>query len=295
MQIYCYPRRHSWSRLQRTPEDIHRLFEKIAADTDTGDLVIALYLRSNPRWLGGTAYVRQWVEADHFFARAGKWRLEAGLPCPDTLPPRFKLIRLLLPDDAEYPLHEKDRYGWQHHYDSFSDHLAFYFAHELHHYRRYHLNFHPGEGEHSANAWALERCQRLGFAVTGCRLQQPRRSKRRRKATSFWELFNPVDFVALEKAHQLWSNQLSLAGLALRLSKQEKNQYIEAKLRHNLAVRKLAPGMGVRITFDPQRRYGGQQARVVRSLRSPSLRIVIETKDGRVWRWPLSWLSALPE
>ncbi len=296
MQVYYFARRDSFSRLGMKPEDFRRTFEILAADTDTRDLVVALYLRSSPRWLGGTAYVRQWVTPGRFLARSGKWRLVDAKAQPSDLPARFKLIRLLLPDNAAYPLDEKDRYGWRHHYKAFSDHLAFYFAHELHHFRRYHLNFHPGEGEHSANAWAVARCQHDGFAVRSQRAAPlPRRKPRARQTPTFWQLFNPADFFAGERAHALWNDSLKRAGLALRLSKKDKARYVAEKCQAGLRLYERTPGTLVRITFDPGRRYDGQRARIVRRLRQPSVRLLIETPDGKQWRWPLSWLAAEDE
>ena len=295
MRIYYFPQSGSWHRLGASPEELQRILERIAADTDTADLVVAVHLVRHSRWSGGTAYVRQWLQPSSFYAKRGRWRLEEAWSAPAELPARYKLIRLLVPDNGSaYPLTETDRYGWQHIFSSSKDHLAFFFAHELHHFRRYHLSLHAGEGEHSANAWAAEHCQRLGFTVKSTRLRRRKKTKRGRAQPGFWQVMNPADFLPAAHAGTLWKKGGMLVHLAARLGCRNQEQYVQAKLRHIQQLGKSSPGARVWITFDPQRKYLHAPARLVRQLRRPSLRVVIETEDGRIWRWPMAWLSSEP-
>jgi hypothetical protein len=295
MQVYFFPQNHSWQRLGASARDLQKVLERLAVETDTADLVVAVHLVRRSSWSGGTAYVRQWVRPAAFYARRGKWRLADSWQVPAELPERFKLIRLLLPDDgAAYPLTELDRYGWQHRFGRFSDHLAFFFAHELHHFRRFHLDLHPGEGEHSANAWAEAHCRNLGFAVESMRMPRKRAKKMGRSGPTFWQVLNPVDFLPAAQASLLWRGSSTLLGMAARLGCRDKKKYIADKMLHIQHFGQTAPGAQIWVTFDPNRRYLHKPVRLVRLLRRPSLRAVIETEDGKIWRWPIAWLSLDP-
>jgi len=224
------------------------ILEKVASSSDTSELVTALYLTRGHRHNRGTAFVRKWMTPSNFITTRGKWSLTHQWDLPENLPEKFKLIRIRL--DSEYYLYPKkelDTYGWLFEYETFYDHLAVLFAHELHHFRRYHLNLHPGEGEHAANRWALIRAQNLGFRVEGKR--QPPRKKRTPIRHRIRTLFDPF-----------------------------------AEYRH------LKPGDKITITRDPRKIYLNQSAILVRPVRSNSKRVVIQTGDGKIWRWPMAWV-----
>lgn len=291
MRLYIFPQRDSWRRLGAGAGEVREVLELVAAQTDTSDLVVALHLVRRSAWSGGTAYVRQWVRPAMFQARRGKWRLAGAMALPEPLPERFKLIRLLLADDgAAYPRQEVDLYGWHHRFGRFRDHLAFYFAHELHHYRRYHLGLHPREGEHSANAWAVAQCRAHGFAVESLRPAPKRKRSRRRRSPTFWQVLNPADFWPVAQALRLWRGR-TLLEMAATLACRDRDRYVAGQLQHIQRLRQMPPGAPLVITFDPERRYAGQPAALVRVLRPPSLRALITTADGKNWRWPLVWLS----
>ena len=59
--------------------------------------------------------------------------------------------------------------------------------------------------------------------------------------------------------------------------------------------RTLRPGQRVQILSDPNGRYQSGIAEVVRPLRSNAKRLVIQTHDGKVWRWPVNWLKPISE
>lgn len=167
-----------------TRAEVQELVEKIAVGTDTQDLVVSIYFLKSGRWSGGCAYVRQWLSPKQFRTRRGHWRFTQDFPLPDDLPEKFKLIRLLPTkmNMHEFPGQLIDGYGWQFHFERLIDRLALLFAHELHHFRRFHLNLHPGEGEQSANRWALEQVQNLGYQVSGKMVVQRHVFRKKRRA-----------------------------------------------------------------------------------------------------------------
>jgi len=228
-------------------KDIFHTLEKVAQNTNTEDLVVAIFLTSENDKYRGTAYVRKWMVPEDFIAVRGKWSFIQKWDLPKDLPDRYKLIRLSLnANQNNYPKNEIDVYGWQFSYDTFLDHIALLFSHELHHFRRYHLNLHPREGEQSANKWALSHVQNLGFHVSGKRL--PNRKFRARLTV----YYKPNPFIKF---------------------------------------RKLTQGSKLVITHDPKNRYLYQTAILIRPVRSNSKRVVIETNDGKKWRWPMQWVK----
>jgi hypothetical protein len=159
---------------------------------------------------------------------------------------RFPTISQML---LSLSLCQIDRYGWKLTYPSLLDHIAFLFAHELHHYRRFHLGLHKREGENLANKWALERVQQLNFEVDGIKLLPP---KKKKKPASFFSsnIFDPYK-----------------------------------------KFRVLTAGNRLLIKYDPKGNYLNQIVTVVRPLRKNSRRVVVETADGKQWRWPLEWIT----
>lgn len=287
MIINIFAKEKSISRLRLADHEIKDILEHVSQGTDTRDLVIAFYIAAKSRWTGGTAYVRNWLTPSQFLARHGKWKLPALESAPIEIPQNYKLIRLLLRDDPEiYPLDECDRYHWQHHYDSYGDHLAFLFAHELHHYRRYHLSMHDREGEHRANRWALNHVRSLGYKVSSQRLPARRRGRRRKVGLN--SVINPHDFVIKDT---VWSWPSIVKRLALSLSQKATQNYIADKVAHFEKIRRLPKGSRLLVTFDPSGKYLHQHVTLVRVLRRNSIRTVVRTKDGKVWRWPMAWLT----
>ncbi len=253
-------------------QQIAATLDRIAAGTNTDNLVVCVYFNHINTWNGGVTLAQNWITSEKLHPQRGKWRSFARYPVPQDVPPKFKLIRLLLiENDHLYPLTQNDIYNWIHTYSTFQDHLAFLFAHELHHFRRYHLNLHPGEGEQSANKWALDHIGSLGFRVKSVQQRRKRRTKKKRPVP-FAKLFNPSDL----KPGQL-------------LFRKEK--YIQDKLLLVEKLRAQPPGTRVRITYDPKKKYTGQLARIEKALNRNSYRIVIKTSDGKMWRWPMAWLD----
>ncbi|MBN2202499.1 hypothetical protein JW777_11130 [bacterium] len=254
MRVFQFASARTWSRSALTPHDINRVLERVAEGTDTGNLVVSLYLLPGIHASRGTAYVHRWMTPDDFTTGRGNWNCTLRFGAPDSLPDRFKLIRMRLdPDPATYPRDERDGYRWLFRYGAFHDHLATLFGHELHHFRRHHLGMHPRAGEHAANRWALEQAVRLGYDVRG----KPGPPARRRPVSQLSGLF---------------------AG-----RRKKTDPYA--------ALRRLKAGERIRIDRDPRNRYAGEPAELVRPVRSNAKRMVIRTRDGMIWRWPLAWVG----
>ena len=237
-------------QLQITQDRLNGILAQLSAATDTTDLVVAVYLLRNHQLSGGVAIVQQSISPTQFVAKRGKWVFTKHFSVPTDLPEKFKLIRMKFNlAESIYPLQQIDQYGWEWHYHSFVDHFAFLFVHELHHFRRYHLGFHPREGEHSANRWALALLQNSGYNIQGQKVIFSR--KRKKSVRTFFQ-------------------------------KMQSDRYQKFRF--------LQTGDTILIKYDPRGRYENELAEVIRPLRKNSKRVVIETSDGKKWRWPLEWI-----
>ncbi len=173
MKVYLFAEPGALRTLESSEQEVPEVLSAVARGTPTEELVICVYLlRRNKSWRG--VYYRLWQNPDSFRARRGHWIISTRFETPTDLPERYRLIRVLIGARLTYPMRARDRSGFEHTYQSFRDHLADLFAHELHHYRRYHLGLHPREGEAGANRWALKRVQSLNFAVEGRRIPRPK-------------------------------------------------------------------------------------------------------------------------
>jgi hypothetical protein len=247
MQLIIQGESKQLKRLYLSHEQIDHLFSRIADSTDTSQLVIALYFMTGIREVRGI-YLRNWNTPNTFRSSRGKWAFTQSFSLPDHLPAQFRLIRMRVDGISKFPRQDRDAYGWLFTYQRLEDHLATLFAHELHHFRRYHLNLHHREAEQGANRWALSHVSALGFQVTGENIRPRRRSPMKRRV---W--FATTD------------------------------PYKEFRL--------LKTGDEVIIRKDPKYRYINQKVRLIRPIRRNSKRMVIETPDGKQWRWPINWLS----
>jgi hypothetical protein len=247
MQLIIQGEPKQLKRLYLSHVQIDHLFSRIADSTDTSQLVIALYFMTGIREARGI-YLRDWNTPNSFRSSRGKWAFTRSFSLPDHLPAQFRLIRMRVDGLSKFPRQDRDAYGWLFTYQRLEDHLATLFAHELHHFRRYHLNLHPREAEQGANRWALSHVSALGFQVSGKKVQPRRRSPMKRRV---W--FATTD------------------------------PYKEFRL--------LKTGDEVIIRKDPKYKYINQKVKLIRPIRRNSKRMVIETPDGKQWRWPINWLS----
>jgi len=241
-----------WRRAFNFDESkLKNIFYQIADGSNTRDLIVANYFLNRNSWSGGVAYARDWLVPKQFVTHRGRWKFTQQFGIPNDIPDSFKLIRLQFGiKGLKYPLCQIDRYGWKLTYSSFIDHLAFLFAHELHHFRRYHLGFHDREGENLANKWALAQIQQLNFKVAGAKLIQPKNKKKYARFSFSNTIFDPFK-----------------------------------------KFRSLNAGDKLVIKYDSKGHYQNQFATVIRPIRKNSKRIVIETPDGKQWRWPLEWIA----
>ena len=275
---------------------INMVLDATAQSTDTRDLVVAVYLlKIGHEWRGQA--IRKWLTPKEFCPRRGKWRVGECFGTPPGLPARFKMIRMMFRMSGAYPKDEANCHGWRLRFKSLEEHVAYLFAHELHHFRRYHLGLHPGEGEQSATKWALQRADEMGYHVEARQVRRGRRRKAKEKKISAHTNRNPQ----LLRRVQLSASHLSLADLkALHIWIQQRAATLEDQdntgelARHFEKLRSLPDGALVRIRRgDKPDQYEGQTAIKVRTLRRNSCRMVITTPDGKVWRWPMQWLEVV--
>lgn len=253
MKVFYFSDVDWQKQLNCTHNDLMTVFKNITAQTDTSGLIIAVYFLGRISGSGGIAYVQKWLSQKQFVSTRGRWKFTQKFPLHQTLPERFKLIRLYFGvKHLRYPLSMQDIYGWQLRHHSFLDHLAFLLAHELHHFRRHHLGLHQREGENSANKWALNWVIENNYHVS----EKKRRTK---KNKSFVESF--------------FKSQIALN-------------------RHD-KFKNLKSGDKLCINYDPKGRYENQQASLVRPARKNAKRLVIETSDGKSWRWPMDWIEII--
>jgi hypothetical protein len=266
----------------------------ISLGTDTSGLVVAAYLlRRRDCW---QAHAHTGLLQPRQFRRVGKgWQFVERFPSPPNLPTSFPLIRMAFGMKAKYPMTVRDVYDWQFECEGFKDHLAYTFAHELHHYRRYHLGLHPRGGEQAACKWALERAADAGFQVAGMRLASTRK-RAEPKSVKLPKESNPdvLKRVKLAASHLSQEDLKELgrwAGERLTVAARPPRKP-SPKNAHAEALRALPAGAQVIITRDSGRKlYQGQTAIKVRDLRRPSRRMAIRTPDGKEWHWPLQWLE----
>ncbi|MFA5140249.1 MAG: hypothetical protein WC728_13540 [Elusimicrobiota bacterium] len=161
MKVYIF--RYRVAYRPEFQQNLLASLDKIAETTETKDLVVAVYLTRGKQWAGHL--LRQPMTSARFARRRGRWAFTQGFQTPADLPEKFALIRLKLGMQAGSKRFA-DSYGWSYRCGGFYfDGVANLFAHELHHFRRWHLGLHPRESEHSANKWALARAREAGFQV----------------------------------------------------------------------------------------------------------------------------------
>lgn len=250
MKTYIYCAQNS--RIDQNK--IRNCLSGVADSTDTSALVVSLYLMPGVNKIRGTAYAGRFLSRDKFTTGRGKWAFTGNFGIPADLPRLYKLIRLRIDSTlGRYPYIEKDIYGWKFLFPSFYDHLATLFAHELHHFRRYHLDLHPGKGEQSANKWAVQHIKTLGYEVSA-------KKTVKRKNKGFGSIIKKFPIL---------------------------DPYSD--------FRRLNTGDRVKIKHDPFKKYINQTAKILRPIRTNSKRMVIETNDGKSWRWPLEWIERMKD
>jgi len=297
MRVHVFASSGAVRRSSNIQTRILHILDALAHDTNTQGLIVAVYLLRRRDFWQAHAYTDTVTPAA--FIRTGKeWAFVQRFQIPPGLPERFQLIRMAFGMLAPYPRTLTDVYDWELRCDRFEDLLAYTFAHELHHFRRYHLGLHPGEGEQSACRWALETAAKAGFSAQGTRLR-PRRKRRKRTRK---EVHLPADMnPGLLRRIKLSASHLSLEDLR-DLNKWIRDRMAAATRRpersrlaqHFERLRSLPQGAELLIIRDNGRgAYLGRTAVKVRNLRRNSYRLSVRTPDGKEWHWPMQWLKSL--
>lgn len=294
MKIYVFSDRKITAKKGYDEEQITDTLGKLAKTTNTDDLVVAIYLHQNDSTWRGASYKGWFAPSDFHRYTKRKWALTRSFEMPKDLPQKYKLIRMQFGVRNSYPQTLTDFYGWRARYRSFIHHLANMFAHELHHFRRYHLGLHPGEGEQSACKWALEQVNKVGFKVTGERIPKRKPKNTRKKDISVPQKDNPE----LLKRVKIAASRLShgdLTDLASWIAKRkqayEQQEGQAKKKKHYEKLRMLPKGTKVRIKYDDSDKYTGQIATKIETLKRNSIRMKIRTNDEQIWRWPMYFLE----
>lgn len=165
LRVIAYSSSAAYRALGTDMMRVEGTIRRIAEGTDTSGLVVLVHLsRRTARW-GGVFYSSD-VSLEALRKLRGPWREVHGDGVPPGLPSSFPLIEVSIgAKRASYPLADDNRNGFRIECASFHDHLAYIFAHELHHYRRYKLGMHHREGEKSADKWAVVRARTAGYFV----------------------------------------------------------------------------------------------------------------------------------
>ena len=174
MQLHVFTSRGVVRRADGVEALVHGVVETLVAKTDTRELVVAAYLLGHKDCWHAEATTRQVTR--RVFARGGRhWRFVERFAVPPGLPRRFHLIRMAFGMRARYPMTVHDVYDWELRCERFEDLLAYTFAHELHHFRKYALDLHPREGEQAACRYALTVAPAAGYDVRGRRVKTPKK------------------------------------------------------------------------------------------------------------------------
>lgn len=293
MQVEVFTAKARLTRRVGGVDAIRNCIGRIADDTDTSDLVVGVYLLENGKtWQG--MLDRHKRKPQDFTKGGGRWACAREFGVPDGLPEHYALIRLIYGLDVRYPCERQCRYGWRYEFPRFRDDLAFMAAHELHHFRRHHLGFHPREGEQSAICWGINRMREVGFKMDARRSLtgwQCCSSARRRKLPTgpnlnlLRKIMQMAGHLAYEDldALRLWATARSI-----RAHKDWKGY---TPTPHTEALRSFPDSSILRISsLARQDSYAGQKAKKVRNLQA-SPRMEVQTADGKHWRYPMCWLE----
>jgi len=297
MRAYIFAEKSALTRTGCDETEIVRIMDDLAVDTDTTDLVVALYLFSRQTVWEAHATGEQ-IGREKFTPGRGFWRFATHFGTPEDLPDRFYLVRIALGLRTRYPATETDCYGWEMTFEAFRDHLAYTFAHELHHFRRDNHGLHHREGEHSAVRWALDRVRRAGYYVSGLRLPVRKRRRPKRRVLRLPSELRPdlLRRLKLSASHLCAADLRELDRWIRRRLAAVARQGREGRLEAHYAMLKGLPaGTAMRIRKDDDDDgYAGQIAVKVRNLKRGSPRMLVRTADGQEWHWPMEWLEPAP-
>ena len=183
MRVITYASESALRSVSMDRSRVEGVLRRTAETTDTtGLLVLTAVSSQNAGW--GGSFCTQEVTPKRLGRMKGVWRDAHASGIPPGLPDSFRLIEMRIGvRAAKYPRVEYNRNGFKLWFSDFSCHLAYLFAHELHHFRRYSLGMHPREGEKSADRWAVARTEELGYSIemTPFKRRKSRRGRARRR------------------------------------------------------------------------------------------------------------------
>ena len=294
MKIYLFADPGISPKWQERQQGVPAVLEKIGEGTDTRELVIAVYfLNGTAIWLAH-AFTGD-LTSGNFVRRRGKWAFTRKFGTPSDLLAQYSLVRMAFGTSARYPRTTTDRHGWKLRCESFEAHLAYVFAHELHHFRRHHLGYHSGEGEQGACRWGLERAKEAGYQVDGRRVKPL--PKRRAKKVSAPAGKNPqlLKQLKLSASHLCFEDlQLLYIWAAQRIMDLKDQQSRQELEEHFEKLRQLPPGVKLKVLRNDVRPgRPGETVQKVRNLRRNSPRMQVRASDGKIWHWPMQWLEAM--
>lgn len=277
----------------RFPADteLRRVLEAVAQDTDVQSLGVDIYLLPDSGiWRGDCRQPRHRAAPE---GRPGGEQPAAEVPQPgNTLAEPD--IRIILGDKWLSGGEITTRYGMHLKCQDFLDGLAFLFAHELHHYRRHHLGLHPGEGEVSADRWALERVQQVGFNVQGQRVAVTGRKRRPGVAANDAQVAQQM--MMLQQYARMSPQEVS--DEARKMDQQAPGRNI-AKALHYERLRQLPDNALLRICHAGSAvndaAFKGQIVRKVRTPKRGSYRMPVRLANGREYYWPMEWLEPVDD
>ncbi|MBL7222952.1 MAG: hypothetical protein ISS72_03780 [Candidatus Brocadiae bacterium] len=294
MQVHIFRETGAKPGQECSDGHITHVVERISGATDTNELVVAVYLQTKgAAWRGEYCKVGRILSPWDFVPRSGHFSMAKAFGTPDGLPDKYVLIRMLFGTGARYPKSCHDSYGWTLDVESFEEHLAYLFAHELHHYRRHHLGLHPREGEQSANKWALARLNEVGYAIvhsrTATRKRRPGRKTMRIPAGRNPELLRNLKL----GASHLGFEDLSELHAWIASRRKGMAQHLEQESREprHEALRGLPDGTALRIRSSRRDKDNGKIVKKVRTPRRDSRRMVVEFPDGSRYYYPMDWLE----
>jgi len=258
MRILIYNDPGTLSAAGITRPKIITLLKKVAEGSDSRRLVVIVSLRAGWHgWNGG--YYPPWFTPKKMQQLRGPWSKAYPKGIPPRLPDRFQLVEITLGTDRiSYPCTEYNQNGFRLVFKTFNAHLAYIFAHELHHFRRYRHGLHGIEGEKGADRWAAGRAMELGYSVSIAphRLGMHRKKKKRYKKAS-------------------------------------KRQKMSARYRQR--IRKLRRWSLLKVTESDNRKLpAGTIVRFIRPLRG-SYRILVLDPNGDERLVPIEWLRVIEE
>jgi len=274
---------------------IRPIFDSVAGDTNTHDLVVALYLIGDPTDHAGECVTRP-SSPTSFIRRRGRWAISSRFALPPMLPNAFYLIRMRLGVPASYPVNREDRYGWFFRPKNLEEDCAVLFAHELHHFRRHHLGLHPGEGEQSADAWSVEHLRRLGYNVEGgrryypsVRLVIPDAVRQRLPTEGAPDLVTRLkeDTARLCEA-DLRELQAHIGSRLLKFSELQSERQMNERVD---LIRRLSTGARVKVRLDPKHKYKGCVAVILGAPPMDARDVLVRMPDGKEWYFPMDVLE----